>query len=107
MSADVLTVIDLGTWLRKLREAAREPLRLTAAALNMDSTHLSKIERNERLPTLPQALALASHFHIEPRDMEARWVAARILSQYGENPALRSALKIISTSLTRPAPQPK
>lgn len=86
---------SFGSWLRQLREERGEILRVTAAAIDVDSTLLSKIERGERFPTDSQAECLAMHFGIENGDLRSRLVAARILHEYGSDPALHQALSIV------------
>jgi transcriptional regulator with XRE-family HTH domain len=94
-------------WLRTLREAREVPLRVVAAAIGVDSTLLSKLECGERLPTDVQADALARHYKIESDEMRRRLVAARILHDYGGDPALTDAIALVreestdTTSLSR------
>lgn len=82
-------------WLRRLREERDVPLRVVAAAVDMDSTLLSKLELGDRLPTDKQASALATHYRISVEEMRHRLVAARILSQFGDDPALAQAISIV------------
>jgi helix-turn-helix protein len=85
----------LSTWLRKLRERRAVPLRIVAAAVDMDSTLLSKLEVGDRLPTGTQAEALAVYYGIATEEMRRRVLAARILHDYGSDPALTEALCIV------------
>ena len=82
-------------WLRRLREDREVPLRVVAAAVDMDSTLLSKLELGDRLPTDKQASALASYYRIPSADMRQRLVAARIMDQFGDDPALTHAISIV------------
>lgn len=86
---------SFGSWLRHLREEQGEILRITAAAVDMDPTLLSKIERGERFPTDAQAAALARHFDIERDPFQGRLVAARILDEYGSDPAFPHAISLV------------
>jgi len=83
-------------WLRHLREVRSVPLRVVAAAVDLDSTLLSKLELGDRLPTDKQAAALASYYRIPIADMRHRLVAARIMDQFGDDPALTHAISIVS-----------
>ena len=83
------------TWLRSLREQRGVPLRSVAAAADLDSTLLSKIELGDRLPTDAQADALARYYKIPADEMRRRVVAGRILQQFGDDPALRDAISIV------------
>lgn len=85
----------LAAWLRSLREKRSVPLRVVAAAVNMDSTLLSKLELGDRLPTDAQADALARHYSVPVSEMRRRVLAARILNQFGDDPALHGAISIV------------
>lgn len=83
------------TWLRSLREQRGVPLRVVAAAVDMDSTLLSKLELGDRLPTDAQAEALARHYKIPDDEMRRRIVAGRILQQFGDDPVLHDAISMV------------
>lgn len=85
----------LGARLRSLREARGQPLRLVAAAADMDSTLLSKIELGERLPTKPQTALLAAYFNIPPDELEAARISEKFLREHGDNPAIGDAVAMI------------
>lgn len=82
-------------WLRSLREKDGVPLRVVAAAADLDSTLLSKIELGDRLPTDAQAKALAGYYRIPAAEMRRRVVAGRIMQQFGDDPVLRDAISIV------------
>lgn len=82
-------------WLRRLREDHAVPLRVVAAAVDLDSTLLSKLELGDRLPTDKQAVALAGYYRIPADEMRQKLLAARILSQFGGDPALAQAISIV------------
>lgn len=85
----------LGAWLRQLRKAQCLPLRTVAAAADMDSTLLSKIELGQRLPTEEQIRVLALYFGAPPDELEAKRIAERFLHEYGRTPAANRAAAII------------
>lgn len=98
------------TWLRNLREQRDVPLRIVAAAADLDSTLLSKIELGDRLPTDAQADALARYYKIPADEMRRRVVAGRILQQFGDDPALHDAISIVREEAgpsASPMPSPK
>ncbi len=82
--------LALGATIRRLRETQDAPLWKVAAAAEMDSTQLSKIERGQRLPTPQQTAALARYFAIEPNELESLRMAAKFAQQNGHNPAAAS-----------------
>ena len=87
----------LGSWLRSLREGRSVPLRVVAAAAEMDQAALSKIELGQRVPTPKQAKALADYFGLDDRDMEARRIAEKFRLDFANNPAAKKAVQILVT----------
>jgi transcriptional regulator with XRE-family HTH domain len=67
-----------GSWLRRLREEKEAAIRNMAAAADMDSSHLGKVERGARLPTFEQALAFAKFLGVPEDDMRSRFYAAKV-----------------------------
>lgn len=89
------TVVDLGVWLRDLRQKRGQTLREVAAAAGMDPALLSKIENGSRLPTTAQATGLARYFAVSEDDMQARRIAGEFLGRYGDDPSAERALGVI------------
>jgi len=85
--------LELGRYLRSLREGRGDPQWRVAAAAQMDSASLSKIELGERLPTQEQAAMLAAFFEVPESDMEGRRIAAKFWLEHGDNPAVGEALQ--------------
>jgi transcriptional regulator with XRE-family HTH domain len=77
--------------LRELRESKGAIQRSVAAAADMDSSHLGKVERGERLPTAEQAVAIARFLGVDETDVRIRFVAAKLLQQCGGDSSLASA----------------
>jgi len=73
--------------LRKLRIDRGLPLWKAAAAAEMDSSLLSKIELGRRLPTDEQAAALARHFEMPEEEMQAALMAEKFFREAAKNPA--------------------
>lgn len=85
----------LGETIRALRKQRNEPLRIVAAAIEIDSTLLSKIERSERFPTDVQTTRLAEYFDISRDELTAQVIADRIVSAYGYQPTTLEAVRIV------------
>lgn len=86
----------LGKWLRELRHNRSIPLRVVAAAAEMDTALLSKVELGQRLPTEKQTAALAVYFSAPLEEMEAKRLAEKFWIENKDNPAARRAAKLIS-----------
>jgi transcriptional regulator with XRE-family HTH domain len=84
----------LGEKLRDLRQERDEPLRVVAAAIEVDSSLLSKIEHGERLPTEQQLEKLAKHFDIPLGEIAALAIAEKIITSYASDTTTLQALKI-------------
>lgn len=85
----------IGCWLRQLREERRLPLRTVAAAVEIDSTLLSHIERGTRLPTPAQSENLAAYFNLPKEEFEAIRLAEKFFRENQDNPAAIRAAELI------------
>ena len=86
----------LGEWLRQMRDEKGVPLRIVAAAADMDQAHLSKIELGHRVPTEQQSAALARYFGVDPHDMAARRIAEKFRQDFADNPAAGKAVQMLN-----------
>jgi len=77
---------SLGPILRGLRQKLQLPLWKVAAAADMDSTLLSKIELGQRLPTEEQTAALAAYFGVPAAEFEGARIADKFLKENGHKP---------------------
>jgi HTH-type transcriptional regulator, competence development regulator len=84
-----------GVWLRGLRESKQLPLRVVAAAAEMDQAHLSKAELGQRLLTTEQASAIAKFFEIAPNEFEARRIVEKFRIEHADNPAAEQAINML------------
>jgi transcriptional regulator with XRE-family HTH domain len=96
----------LGAWLRQLRRARKLPLRTVAAAAEMDSTLLSKVELCQRLPTEPQTAALARFFAVPADELQARRIADRFWNEHRDAPAAHRAIRLIKEKADARANRP-
>jgi transcriptional regulator with XRE-family HTH domain len=81
-----------GELIRKMRQDREEPLRVVAAAVGIDSTLLSKLERGERFPTEAQISKFSKFFKVPEHELKGRVIADKVISEYNdEDAALRAA----------------
>jgi len=78
-----------------LRESEQLPLRVVAAAAEMDQAHLSKVELGQRVLTATQANAIARFFEIDPIEIEARRIVEKFRLEYADNPAAAEAINML------------
>jgi transcriptional regulator with XRE-family HTH domain len=91
---------SFGEIIRKLRQGREEPLRVVAAAVGIDSTLLSKLERGERFPTEVQISKLAKLFKIPEQELKGRVIADKVTSEYDDDGAALHASYILRERAT-------
>lgn len=72
------TALTVGRWLRNVRECNGLKQREIAVKLDMDSSHLSKLERSKQPPYLEQAEALAAAYEVPLAELKQRIILARL-----------------------------
>jgi len=90
-----VTTQRFGEWLRGLRESQELPLRVVAAAAEMDQAHLSKVELGQRLLTTEQACAIAKFFAVSENEIEARRIVEKFRLEHADNPAAEQAINML------------
>ena len=86
----------LGDWLRAARRKKGEPLRVVAAAADMDTALLSKIELGQRLPTDEQSGKLARFLAVDEQELQARRIAEKFRMEFREHPAAPAAIMLLA-----------
>lgn len=84
----------IGQQIRQLREARGLPLRKVAAALDIDQSILSKIERGERRATKEQILLIARIFGVDERELLVNYLSDQVLYQIEDEDLAMEALKV-------------
>jgi transcriptional regulator with XRE-family HTH domain len=85
---------SFGEYLRDRREKLGLPLRKVAAELDIDTSILSKIERNERSATKEMIPVLSKSLETSEQEMEIEFIKSSILTDLG-------GLKYLKTGLTK------
>jgi len=82
---------SIGEILREQRESKQLLLREVAAAMEMDTALLSKIERDERKPSKEQVLAFAKYYKVKEDDLLVAWLSDKLASEaLNEDVALKA-----------------
>ena len=79
----------------RVSEARELPLRVPAAAAEIDPALLSKIENGRRPSTQAQLTALAKFFKVPFEPLEARRLAEEMEKWHGDNPVFAEATAIL------------
>ena len=88
-----------GEYIRKSREDKGLPLRKVAAALDIDTSILSKIERNERRATTEMIPILAETLDKAEKEIEIQFIQSAIITDLGGLNYLKDGLKEILKTL--------
>lgn len=84
---------DFGIKVRQLREQKGLLLRQIAAALEVDTALVSKIERGERKASKEQVMKLAELLEINPDELLVIWFSDKIVDMLQEEPLAYKVLK--------------
>lgn len=72
---------SIGEILRELRESKNLLLREVGAKLSIDPTILSKVERDERMPTKDQVKALADFYKEQKNEVIIAWLSDKLVHE--------------------------
>ena len=73
--------IPFGTYIRQLREAENMPLRKLAAVLDIDTSTLSKIERQERYANSTMVPIIAEVFNLKFEELQVKFWTDKLISE--------------------------
>ena len=90
---------SFGEYLRNRREELGLPLRKIAAELDIDTSILSKIERNERSAAKEMLDTLATSLELEIKEVEVEFIKSTILSELGDLTFIKAGLEKTLKSL--------
>ncbi len=95
MSGQIDTALKtIGQILRELREKQGLLLREVAAAISIDPTLLSKIERDERLPTKVQVKSLAKFYKQEGNEILVAWLSDKVFYELKDEDLALEAMQV-------------
>ena len=83
-----------GTILRELREEKGLLLREVGAKLSLDPTILSKIERDERMPTREQIKALADFYKDKKNEIIITWLSDKLYYEVQDDELAIEAMQV-------------
>ncbi len=88
------SIATIGEQLRALREKANLSLREVASNINMDTSLLGKIERNERQPTKDKVKQIAKFFKVNEKQLIKEMLSDQIAYKIIEEDADLDTLKV-------------
>jgi transcriptional regulator with XRE-family HTH domain len=84
----------IGTILRELRETKGLLLREVGAELALDPTILSKIERDERMPTREQVKALSNFYKEQRNEVIIAWLSDKLVYEIQDEELGLDAMRV-------------
>ena len=89
--------LPFGAYIRQLRVAHEMPLRKLAALLDIDTSTLSKIERQERHAKSFMVPIIAETFNLEYKDLQIRFWTDKLLEELdGEDFIIEAMSNVIN-----------
>ena len=85
---------NIGDTLRALRESKGLLLREVGAELSLDPTLLSKIERNDRMPTKEQVKALSEFYEDKKNEVVIAWLSDKLVYEIQDEDLGLLAMKV-------------
>lgn len=92
--------IELGQYIKSLRNEQNLTLHQVAKDTDIDMTMLSKIERGERLPTIEQIKKIAAFFQHNENELLTKLTAEKIVKDYGINETTLNAVQLVEEQIT-------
>jgi transcriptional regulator with XRE-family HTH domain len=89
----------IGQQIRELREKSELPLRKVAAAIDIDQSILSKIERGERRASREQIIRLAQLFNVDQKEMLINYFSDRVLYEIADEDFASDILKVAESKV--------
>jgi len=99
--------LSTGELIRQLREQEELPLRKVAAQLDIDTSFLSKIERNERRATKEQIIKLTEIFKVDKKYLLVPYLSEIVYYQIGEEDCANEVLKVAEEKVSYQKTQTK
>ena len=90
---------SFGAYLREMREHKGLPLRKVAAQLDVDTSILSKIERDERNATVEMLPIFSKVLERNEKEVQSKFLEFTIKKNYGELTFLKDGLNAILKTL--------
>lgn len=85
--------LPFGAYLRQLRVAKNMPLRKLAAALDIDTSTLSKIERQERSANAAMMPVIAKFFSLDLKELQIRFWTEKLIAELKDEAYIIEALE--------------
>lgn len=86
---------DFGALISSQRKLNNLPLRKVAAALDIDTSTLSKIERGERVANFKMIPVIARLFELDFKEMQIRYLSQMLKDEFGSEPFFNETIQMM------------
>ena len=87
---------EFGALIHSQRKQKRLPLRKVAAALDIDTSTLSKIEKGERPANSKMIPVIAKLFGLDFKEMQIQYLSKTLNDEFGREPFFEEAIQMIN-----------
>jgi len=87
---------EFGALINFQRKQKMLPLRKVAAALDIDTSTLSKIEKGERPANSKMIPVIAELFGLDFKEMQIRFLKQKLTDEFGKEPFFYETIKIMN-----------
>lgn len=84
---------EFGALINSQRVKKQLPLRKVAAALDIDTSTLSKIEKGQRMASSKMIPVIAQLFDLDYKEMQIKYLSEIMNEKFGKEPFFNEALK--------------
>jgi transcriptional regulator with XRE-family HTH domain len=88
---------EFGALINSQRKLNKLPLRKVAAALDIDTSTLSKIEKGDRPANAKMIPVIAELFGLDFKELQIQYLSQKLKDEFGKEPFFEEALIKIST----------
>lgn len=88
--------LSFGAYVRKLRENHNMPLRKLAAALDIDTSTLSKIEREERQANSSMVSVIAKVFELDFKKLQIKFWSEKLYEELHQEEYILEVLEAVN-----------
>jgi len=87
---------EFGALISAQRKLKNLPLRKVAAALDIDTSTLSKIEKGERPASSKMIPVIAELFGLDFKELQIRYLSQTLKDEFGKEPFFKEAIIMIT-----------
>lgn len=92
---------EFGSLIHSQRMKKKLPLRKVAAALDIDTSTLSKIEKGDRQANSKMIPVIAEIFQLSYKQLQIQYLSKKIHEDYGQEPFFDDALVVLTESIVK------